>query len=123
MIKTIMMTSALFVGVLASAPAAAQSGDEADYRTGRCSLVVNGRSRISGRCLYSLERDGSFYIREAGRRGDDFYFAYVNVDGRVAEGSWNGARASTHAHDSLGRLRRNGACWVNRRARVCLWRR
>lgn len=123
MIKTLMMTSTLFVGVSASAPAAAQPGDETNYRPGRCSLVVNGRSRISGRCLYSVERNGSFYIREAGRRGDDFYFAYVNVDGRRAEGSWSGSRGSRHAHDSLGWLRRNGACWVNRRARVCLWQR
>ena len=123
MIKALMMTSALFVGIAASAPAAAQPGAETNLRSGRCSLVVNGRSRISGRCLYSVERNGSFYIREAGRRRDNFYFAYVNIDGRTAEGSWNGTRGSTHAHDSLGRLRRNGACWVNRRARVCLWQR
>jgi hypothetical protein len=89
-----------------------------------CVLQVSGINRINGRCLYRIESDGSFYIREAGRRGDDGYFAYLSKTGRnSALASWSGSRASTHAHDSLGDLVRQGACWTNRRNRVCLWAR
>jgi hypothetical protein len=107
-----------------SNPALAQPREEANLRNGRCQLQVNGTNRINGRCLYSMEGDGSFYIREAGRRGNNFYFAYLSKTGRnTANASWSGSRASSHAHDSLGDLVRQGACWTNRRNRVCLWAR
>lgn len=105
------------------APALAQRGDTDHMQSGRCQLQVNGRNRINGRCLYHMDRDGSFRIQEAGRRGDDFYYAYFTKTGaNTGNASWSGSRRSRHAHDDLGDLTRHGACWTNRRTRLCLWR-
>jgi hypothetical protein len=115
----------LMIGILlACSPAPksfAQTGEIDRLSRGRCQLQVNGTNRINGPCLYHIDRGGSFRIQEAGRRGDDFYFAYVSVMGNTANGSWSGARGVAHAHDPLGELTRSGACWINRTARVCLW--
>lgn len=104
-------------------PAMAQRGETDQFRNGRCQLQVNGINRINGRCGYNIQPDGSFRIQEAGRRGDDFYYAYLSKTGtNTATASWSGSRGSTHAHDSLGDLVRRGACWTNRTTRLCLWR-
>ena len=39
----------------------------------------------------------------------------------IAEGSWNGEAYAGHAHDFLGTLYREDACWVNDIASVCAW--
>lgn len=112
--------------LLSSIPVAAQGQDASTegLRTGRCTLRVNGVNRITGRCLYSTEPDGSFYIRETGRRRDDENFAYLFPTGKnTAEASWNGVRGARFAHARLGILKRSGACWTNRRVRLCLWAR
>jgi len=103
-------------------PAMAQRGETDQFRNGRCQLQVNGINKINGRCRYNIQPNGSFRIQEAGRRGNDFYYAYVSVEGNTATGSWSGARGVRHAHEPLGDLVRRGACWTNRTARVCLWR-
>lgn len=90
-----------------------------DAVRGRCVLEVDGRRLMTGTCLIDLERDGSFSIYD---NTQDGYFAMVFREGAEAIGHWNGAPGSTHAHDTLGILRRNGACWENQRARVCAWR-
>ena len=48
------------------------------------------------------------------------FFAYVNKneDGS-AQGSWNKDASDTHAQAELGRLVRKGACWQNKRAKIC----
>jgi hypothetical protein len=56
------------------------------------------------------------------------YFVYVMFQDRAfitADSSWNGARNVDRAHTHLGSapetaLRREGPCWVNERARVCI---
>jgi len=35
-------------------------------------------------------------------------------------GNWSGGRGGGHAHDRLGELTRDGNCWANARARICL---
>ena len=40
-------------------------------------------------------------------------------DEGVMDGSWNGTTKESRAHDPLGDLKREGACWVNETARVC----
>jgi hypothetical protein len=121
--KKVILACVLLVSSM-PVPALAQAGAELPLRSGRCMLQIHGTNRINGRCLYRIETDGSFYIREAGRRGDDFYFAYVNkTSANTASASWSGSRASSHAHDELGDVTRHGACWTNRMARLCLWAR
>ncbi len=43
----------------------------------------------------------------------------IDKDTGTGDGWWNGVDADSHAHDPLGKLTRQGACWVNARAKVC----
>jgi len=90
-------------------------------KPGRCLLEVDGTKYINGRCTVELQKGGSFQIYDLKKRG---YFAYVTLTDAVgvANGYWNGTDRGSHAHDPLGELTRDGACWVNDRARVCAWR-
>ncbi|MFT4122021.1 hypothetical protein [Bradyrhizobium sp.] len=85
---------------------------------GECLLEVNGHVYIDGVCDIRLEGGGSFTILT--RR----YFAMVQIDTDAgsANGYWNGDAGGSHAHSPLGTLARQGACWVNREAKVCAWR-
>lgn len=87
---------------------------------GRCLLEVDGRKYINGRCAINLDmrngvQTGDFSI---GTDGKSKYFAYVNDAGRSA--TWNDG--ASHAHISLGILKKNGACWLNSNTKVCAWR-
>ncbi|KXK00939.1 MAG: hypothetical protein UZ17_ACD001001993 [Acidobacteria bacterium OLB17] len=108
---------ALLVGAFAQAPAGVEAA-----KPGRCLLVIDGKTYISGRCDIEMYNDGtgSFQITERRKRGA--YFAQVLIDNGEALGYWNEERAATHAHASLGALTRDGACWKNDRARVCAWK-
>ncbi|WP_089177152.1 hypothetical protein [Bosea sp. AS-1] len=87
---------------------------------GRCLLVVDGRTYLKGLCPIDTQSDGSFSIGTGPRPS---FFAYVTVDkSGTAVGYWNEERGVSHAHSDLGTLTRNGACWVNERAKVCAWR-
>ena len=95
---------AVFCSLLSGLATAAQ-------RPAMCKLVVKGKAYINGQCQFEADRDGSFRIF-----GKD-YFAYVNVEGKTAEASWNADPKSTHAQAPLGTLTRKGACWVMRQRR------
>ncbi len=88
---------------------------------GRCLLVVNGRTYLDGSCNITMDDDGSFTIGTGTPPAP--YFAYVSIVGKgVAYGSWNGTYNGSHAHASLGTLYRDGACWQNKKAKICAWR-
>lgn len=108
------------------------------FKWGRCLLEVDSKTYISGRCSYHLSMNGDFEIHGpkqvwggidypktqafSGERSED-YFAQVNMnDDGTAEGAWNWDKRATHAHTHLGTLERKGACWVNRKARACVWK-
>lgn len=87
----------------------------ADSRPADCELTVRGRTYIKGICQFAPSAGGSFRINS-----DNNYFAYVSVvSPGVAEASWNGSPDSTHAHASLGSLKRSGACWIGDQAKIC----
>ena len=95
---------------------------------GRCLLQVGKKKVLSGKCGIVMMDDGSFLIYEQNGsfdintlEGKLGYFAQVNVDPNGTEGYWNGQRGGLHAHSRLGKLTRDGACWKNRRAKVCAW--
>lgn len=90
----------------------------AHAKTAKCELTVQGEKLIDGPCEFTPigNGDGSFIIT-----GENGYFAYANRDGDQMKGSWNGHYKDSHAHDDLGMLDRDGACWVNEIARVCAW--
>jgi hypothetical protein len=120
----------IFMGVLpAPAKAAGEQRLPKGYHWGRCLLVVDGKTQISGKCAYEFRGDGGFYI--AGPRqvfeGIDFH----NPDGSGAgdqsrdywasivkdsDGTWAGYGNSkvdyTHGDQTYGTLTRRGACFV-----------
>lgn len=88
-------------------------------RKADCLLVVGNEKLIGDTCMFTaLDAGGSFSISSL----DGQFFAYVLVDRPgVAQGYWNGTPYAGHAHDPLGTLRRDDACWVNDMASVCAW--
>jgi len=94
---------------------------------GRCLLEVNSKKYINGPCdIVVFDKDGSFMIGTDEKRG---YFAYVNLDDspkagapQTADGFWNEEPGVTRADSRLGTLTRDGACWSNQTAKVCVWR-
>lgn len=99
------------LGLALASPAAA--------RPATCLVEVDGATVIDGPCDFdAFDPDGSFEVM--GTDGPHFATVIVTAPG-VAEGSWNADPAATHAHDPLGRLVRDGACWAGERARVCAW--
>ena len=96
------------------------ASDPAQSDPGRCLLQVNGRTYLDSVCnIDGNPADESFSIG-TGEHSRSKYFAYVNIEADgTAQGYWNGISAESHAHKELGRLVRQGECWVNDHARVC----
>ena len=107
-----------------------------DYHWGRCLLVVDGKTRISGLCSYRFEKDGDFQIN--GPRqvygGIDFpanapgflqmsrdYWANIFRERGHWIGYGNSDVRATHGDYPWEELHRRGACYVNRHVRACLW--
>ena len=76
-----------------------------------CLLEVSGRSYTDGACEYEEDADGSFRFFDV-TNPRMFVYINVNADG-TALGYWPGPAGGTHAHDNLGVLKRDGACWKN----------
>lgn len=110
---------AAFVICAALASAHAHAGT----RAAKCLLEIGGTAYINGRCPVMLQADGSFMVGADGETEIEGYFAVLNVTGKdVGEGYWNEEPGAGHAQTSLGTMRRDGACWVNKSARICAWR-
>jgi hypothetical protein len=87
-------------------------------RPAHCYLEVDGHVYLNGTCNFLSDKTGSFSIGAGDVRRSKF-FAYVNIDGGAATGTWNGEDAANHAMDDLGALVRKDECWVNDHAKVC----
>jgi hypothetical protein len=109
-----------------------------EFKWGRCLLVVQGQTRISGRCAYSIDRNGDFGIEgprqiyggidypdpEYGyqERSNDFWASIFRTDG-IWTGYGNQDKMETKGSGpEFGPLRRRGSCWVSKTARICLWK-
>lgn len=105
----------LAIATLAPCVAIAQ----APSKRAECLLFVEGREIIRGTCMFwPSGRDGSFQIMSLNGSS----FAQVDVDRPgVAQGYWNGGNYQGRAHDHLGTLTRNEACWTSETASVCAW--
>ena len=95
------------------AHAAAPSPASPEPKTGRCVVRVDRSEAGSPRCQYDMAEDGSFELWP-----DPPSNYYVMVDGVRG----NSAFGLTNGGEKLGALKRRGACWVNKRTRICLWR-
>jgi hypothetical protein len=109
----------------------------ATYHWGRCLLVVDDKTLISGKCAYQISKGGGFQINGprqvyegidypvsqimAGKISTD-YWAEVDKDGGTWTGYGNQFIGSVHGDRDFGVLRRKGACLVSSNARICLWR-
>jgi hypothetical protein len=112
-----------------------------DYHWGHCLLVVEGKTRISGRCAYSIEKNGDFSIQGPRQIYDDIDFpkatygyeersndywaeVFKDVDVDVNwTGYGNAEIVETHgAGPMFGPLRRHGSCLVGKTPRICLWK-
>lgn len=110
-----MIADVVLTGAMASTQDTA-SGDP-DYKAARCELVVAGKTHGEGDCRFYPDPGGSFQVHFPSG-----IFADVRVEGAgKAIGYWTGPLPASHAHDDLGRLTRDGACWVNDNVRVCAW--
>jgi hypothetical protein len=130
----------ILILAMAFGPAAAQSQHRLPkgYAWGRCLLVVDGKTQISGKCGYHISKGGAFEI--AGARQVYEGIDYRNPSGSGAgqmskdywgnlfrddDGTWTGYSNSeidlTHGDQRWGTVKREGACYVNDRVRVCLW--
>jgi hypothetical protein len=104
------------LSLLAAGPALAETDVPRDAE---CLLVVDGTELIRGTCKFTaIDGDGSFTV--TGLNGKYFAYVLVGPPGQAA-GYWNGTPYAGHAHDPLGDLWREEACWVNDRASVCAW--
>jgi hypothetical protein len=114
-----------------SAVAVQAKGDsEIVARKARCLLQVDGKAYISGACTFDMvlrdsehiSNPGDFTIHGPGKMA---YHAYVDMNPHnpnLGEGGWNEEAGAGHMQSLLGTLKRQGACWINKRARICLWR-
>ncbi|MEI9851501.1 MAG: ricin-type beta-trefoil lectin domain protein [Sphingomonas sp.] len=114
----VLRVSMLGLAALAAAalfqPAAQAQPQAGGVRAVDCELTVGGKTRHKGICEYRPLADGGFQIS-----GGD-YFAYVNlVKAGLADASWNADPAAAHADTPIGRLKRKGACWEGKGARIC----
>ena len=89
---------------------------------GQCLLQVGGKTFLKGPCEVTInDNRGSFAIG-VGESHRTNYFAYVNMENDGAHGYWNETPDSNHADTDLGKLKHDGACWINETARVCAYR-
>jgi hypothetical protein len=103
--------------VLASSPAAARS------KPASCEIVSEGRVQFRGRCLFTLERGGSFSLGPLRRRGQ-LYGSILSVSVAVVGRGVAEVRGLTTGgiNSRWGRAvrsKRDRACWVGRGFRVC----
>ena len=128
------------IALLAAASVPSQAAGHrrlpAGYHQGRCLYTVDGQTRIAGKCFYKLYEEGSFHI-EGPRQifdGIDYpeaqsmadmvskdYWADVTREGKGWSGYGNDDIRSVHG-GSIWELRRQGACFVGKDVKVCLWR-
>lgn len=112
-------------------------------RISSCTVKVNGKTWLKGPCDYEAQPDGSFRVTDpkmliacdVDQNGkpdasDDCSGAdlvmlkkgvFVDVmifSKGVAGGSWNEGKY-THGQAPLGDLKRNGACWSNKKVTIC----
>jgi hypothetical protein len=88
---------------------------------GPCYLEVDGQIYLDKICNIDSKPDSEVSIG-TGDNSREQYFAYVQFGETPdrAEGYWNGPSAENRAHAGLGTLTRQGNCWINARAKVCI---
>lgn len=107
------LAAGLLISLAVSSNLASAEAKQAD-----CLLIVKSEIIFQGKCEFRpTSSDGSFQIA----RGNVFADVGITTPG-MAIGNWTGPQGASHAHNSLGELKRDfrdPACWANDNARVC----
>lgn len=104
-------------------PATAATGTAATRSAMRdCYLRVDGVVRVSGRCRVFPMGENEYTLNTwDGGKPAQPHFAVVTKDADgTATATWNADPLDDHAMDPLGIVRRDGDCWFNERARICV---
>jgi len=87
-----------------------------------CYLEVDGMVRVDGPCLiFPMGKDEYTLNTWSNGKPAQSHFAVVtaNTDGTTSA-TWNADPDDDRALDPLGTVRKDGDCWVNARARLCV---
>ncbi len=89
-----------------------------------CYLKVDGVVQVSGRCrVFPMGKDQYTLNTWDGSKPAQPHFAVVtknNDADTTATATWNADPTDDHAMDPLGTVARDGNCWANKRARICV---
>jgi hypothetical protein len=103
----------LGAGMIAAA-CVAQPADASD----NCVIEVGGRVFVDKPCTH--DHDEMVIVLNTGTNETEPYVYLFRETETKANASWSGETWAAHAHDPLGDLTREGRCWVNETARICL---
>jgi hypothetical protein len=97
------------------------------FKIGRCLLVVDGQTRISGPCAYKIEKDGSFHItgprqvfldidypEAKGTMGiSTDYWANVYKDGVMEDGEYKSGKGpwTGYGNEDVRYMNGQGSAW------------
>lgn len=110
--KPSLLIFATFAAAIVALPALA--------RPAKCLIEVEGKAYVDGPCDFRPLSGGGGSFQITGESGKHFAYVYVEGDGK-ASAHWNGILGESRAHDPLGTLARDGACWSNATAKLCAW--
>src|SRR3954451_13540997 len=111
MTKRVIMIAALAAGV-ARTPAHAEP---------TCLIEVDRKRYLDGPCTVTEAGAGSWLIVRDRLMGQA---ATIKVDPIISnrgDAAWTGPSGDCRLSEALGRLRREGSCWTNAKARICAW--
>lgn len=109
----------------AAAPEEATGSDPESAMYGDCYLKIDGKVYIDVKkdCpMFPLnDGKGGLIVNSDGEEYLGGYFAYLQPNGDgTASASWNEEKGATHAQSPLSEtLKRDGACWYDKRVRIC----
>lgn len=86
-----------------------------------CRLEVDGKIKVAGRCWVYPTGAGDYTLNTRDHGKPHYpHFAMVSSNGDgTADVTWNADPTNDRAFDCLGKARKQGECWVNKRVRVC----
>lgn len=118
--KSLLLTSALFCGFLLISPISSAAG-----KTAKCQIDENGQTIYKGKCTFTPQGNGSFYLsgaslaKKVGVEGVMVWIEQKNI--AVVQGTKFSGGASTWGQ--AVRSSKEKACWVgeDNSFKVCAW--
>lgn len=84
-----------------------------------CSFKIDGEFKINGQCWINISNDGSFDMYDYYSKSP-FFTYLLTEDVFTAKGYWNDEEAYRKAYKKMGEMEKNGPCWENERAEICV---